>query len=73
MITAQEIFLISERNTGDVITVNGTEYTVGNGSSFDSVADAVEADAIKTSNTDAVIFTNLGTTKTAKNLADRIA
>ena len=63
MITAQEIFLIFERNTGDVITVNGTEYTVGNGSSFDSIADAVEADAVKTSNTDAVIFTNLGTTK----------
>ena len=63
MITAQEIFLIFERNTGDVITVNGTAYTVGNGSSFGSVADAVEADAVKTSNTDAVIFTNLGTTK----------
>lgn len=61
-VTPQEIFLVSGRNVGDVITVNGTAYTVGTENSYDSVSDAVEADAFTTSNADAVIFTNLSTT-----------
>lgn len=61
-VTPQEIFLVSGRNVGDVITVNGTAYTVGTENSYASVSDAVEADAFTTSNADAVIFTNLSTT-----------